>query len=694
MTYTLNDMARCKLRRVLWSIAFSISSWVNYVPYRQLFRACLLLFLVVTHAQADDPPAWMKAEWQTPMYAGETREFMRELVQYVMDHHLKKDEKSQQRGMIYEYSDVRRSGEFDQFVQGEALDTMHDGAWFAAALVNAARATGDEYYMDFLRRWTLPFYLKMLNNSDTLFSAKRNDARPTAPAWGKEWALQEGEKGFVPYYWDDRGSVSLERRRDKNPLAIAPSRDNLAGQPNPRFLLDGYSQGSSNHLAQDLGVMLETAWLLFKDSNRPEDKQLTRDLAEAAMNLQRCRMNHHGHIPMSDAPAGLAKGDAELMKHVPSQDSAALWKPDNHYARGMLVSKPGQRQALPGFSDDQQYRYYAGIAKHGGKLPRPLAFRTVYDAFTEPMLYRYYSDDAPVPAGINRFDLHGIYMKDGKLEDYRSERKGPAKMARPVGSRMGPQNMICCGWAIQLLREDPAIWESRYQSQFGDDLRVYVDDPVNNEASSTATFEPMPDRVFSLSDVKLSLRGTRSALRLSGECGGDRCTIKVFSEPDAKGSHASIELARGKAVEAVNDRGDKLVAAGTIDAKGDGFQFAIEIPYTVVKGQQSWMNGIEQGRYSVQVGDATRNFYLASPTEHVLKRLEHELAGGLRTWQAIFREKGYLPSGMGTNQDFDHFSDSGAYAHLLSAASQWLLCLEGKRDWEMHRVPDVANARK
>ncbi len=126
----------------------------------------------------------------------QTRAFMKELARYVFDNHLRQEVKSEQRGMIYEYFDLQRKGQFDQWVQGEALDTMHDGAWFAAALVNAYRATGDAYYKDFLTRWVLPFYCKMLNHSDTLFSARRNDARPGAHTFDKEHQLQTGEKGF------------------------------------------------------------------------------------------------------------------------------------------------------------------------------------------------------------------------------------------------------------------------------------------------------------------------------------------------------------------------------------------------------------------------------------------------------------------------------------------------------------------
>src|SRR5205807_10285489 len=122
-----------------------------------------------------------------------------------------------------------------------------------------------------------------------------------------------------------------------------------------------------------------------------------------------------------------------------------------------------------------QYRYYAGLAKHGGKLPRALAFRVIYDAYTEPLLYRAYSDDADVPAGINRFDLHPYYCKDGRPEDYRSDRKGPGGKPRPIGSRMGPQNMVCCGWALMALRTYPGIWEER-AGQFPGDVRVYLED--------------------------------------------------------------------------------------------------------------------------------------------------------------------------------------------------------------------------
>ncbi len=651
-----------------WQGVLAVCAWIGLSP--------------IVHG-ADKPAAeWTRADRQPPPTAEQTRTFMKRLLRYVEEHHLKKDDKSEQRGMVYEYFDTRRAGRFDCWVQGEALDTMHDGAWLAAALVNAYRATGDAAYKDFLVRWQLPFYCKMLNHSDHLFSAQRNDARPAAHRFNREHALQEGEKGFVPYWWDDGASISLERRHDKNPLGPFVCTDRLAGKSNPKFLLDGYSHGSSNHMAQDLGVMVELSWLLLREATEPAEKKLAAEVAEAAKNLHECRMRHHGHIPMCDAPAALAAGDAALMKFVPDQNIPAAARLDNHYYRALYAFKPGQRQAFPAFADDQEYRYYFGLARHGGMLPRPLAFKTIYDAYTEPLLYRSYSDDAEVPAGINRFDLHPYYAVDGRPTDYRSDRKGPSGKPRPIGSRLGPQNMVCCGWALQVLRAYPGIWEERYQREFPKELRVAIDDRPPASSLAVAPAARLP-----FGSAKLELLSTRNALHVTGQIKGDAVTLKLFSRPDGQGNHAVVMLHKDESSQIVNDRGEMLRNKTAIASVEDGFRFDVELPYGVVKGQKFWANGVEFGRYCMQIGDERRNFYLASPEKQVKARLVHELAGGLRTWEAIFDKMGYIPTGLDAGADWQYFSDSGGYAHLLSAAAQWLLVLDGKDDWEQHRIP-------
>jgi len=525
-----------------------------------------ILLLVPTSLSSADPdrnPAWSEAHKQPPMTAAETRDFIKRLAEFAVENHMKKAEASPQRGMIYEYFHVARRGQHDQFIQGEALDTMHDGAWFAIAMVNAFRATGDPYYKEVLTRWQLPFYLKMLNHSDELFTSERNDVRPGDDrGWrvSKEWLLQDREKGFVPYWWDDGGSVSLEMlgRKDKDEHLNFAGRNELAGQPNPKKLLHGYSHGSSNHLAQDLALMLQQSWLLLRESNDTRDRELTQQLAEAARNLQECRARHGApNIPAVRAALALSCGDEKMRAELRRETWESVATARSDYRRALFDYKKDQPASVPGFADDQQYNYYVEIARNGTLTP-PAAFRAIYDAFTLPMLYAAYSDDSPPPPGINVFDLHPYRFLNGKPADYRSQRKGPSGGPRPVGSRFGPQLMVVCGWGLQALKATPGLWTT---------------------ACSKIT---------------------------------------------------------------------------------------------------------------------TPNFFPTQDEAEVKAALEKQLGGGLRTWEAVFKAKGYIPTGMGAGNcgagmPWEALSDSGGYAHLISAASQWLLYLEGKKDWEVHAVPAPRN---
>lgn len=448
----------------------------------QLLRLCSFA------ADPDRDPAWSEACKAGALKADETKAFMKQLAQYVFEHHMKKAEGSPQRGMTYEYFHVTRAGQPDQFIQGEALDTMHDGAWFAVAMVNAARATGDPLYKDILTRWQLPFYLKMLNHSDELFDAARNDARPDDRTWqgNKEWLLQGREKGFVPYWWDDGGSVSLEMlgRKDKDEHVNFPSHNDLAGQPNPQKLLSGYSLGSSNHLAQDLGVMLQQSWLLLRGSADPADQKLTAEIVEAARNLQECRARHgQAGIPAVRAALALTSGDAMIRKSLPETTWKTAASARSDYRRALFDFKPDEQVSVPGFADNQAYLYYSGVAREG-TLAEPLAFLLTYDAFTLPKLYQIYSDDSPVPPGIGIFDLHPYKFVNGKPTDFRSQRKGPSGRPKPIGSRFGPQNMGVCGWALQALKAHPGLWDQAKEKIATPD---YL--PANSEAEVRTALE-------------------------------------------------------------------------------------------------------------------------------------------------------------------------------------------------------------
>jgi hypothetical protein len=624
--------------------------------------------------------AWATAHEQGALSAEETKAFMRALAEYVRDRHLKQAADSAQRGMVYEYLQVRRIGEFDQWIQGEALDTMHDGAWYAAAMTNAARATGDPFYKAFLTKRQLPFYLKMLNHSDRLFPSAENDAAPDAHRFPKTHRLIPGEKGFIPYWWDDGASVSLERRVKDQKLGAFECHDNLADKPNPKHLLDGYSLGMSNHMAQDIAVMLETAWLLLKDAEAEADRRLADETARAARHLHASRVRHHGRIPMCTAAAALANRDADLLRHVP--DPTKRWTPRNHYTDALYTFEQGRTYGTPVFSDDQQYDYYWGLARTGGRMAPALAFRVVYDAFTQPMLWRYFCDDVAVPPGINRGE-YGFHAADGALAYYHSDDRG----VRFLGSRLGPQNMICSGWALQILRARPGLWEQRYEEQFAGDVRVYVDDPP---PGATAP-KPVPAAEVALGPAALHLKSTRTHLLVSGKGEEGEVTLRIYGGPEPKGRHAAVTVRRDGTVRAVNHEGKDLVVqdASARPEGAKGVAFGFRLPYTVVKGQGVWANGIEHGRYALAVGDAVRTLYLASPEWQVAAHLERELGRGLTTWRAVFEHYGYIPTHFGRSDFWDHLSDSGGYAHLISAGAQWLLCLEGKRDWEDLAVPTV-----
>ncbi len=612
---------------------------------------CLVMSAGASAARAEEPARWTKEDCDA---------FMRELAQYIYDHHLKKDERSEQKGMIYEYFYVKQAGKVDQYIQGEGLDTMHDGAWFASALAHAYRATADAWYLDFLKKYQMPFYAKILNNSDVLFT-------DLAGAWsdGKAWPQPaKPERGFCPYWWDDGGSVSLDRRMRTSGF---PKTDRLLGKDNPDHKLDGYSHGTSNHMAQDLAVMLLQGWLMTRDPQ----------LAEAAKNLYDSRWRHFpGHIPVVTAAAGLTNNDEAILKHVPAPKP---FEPFGWSYRIIYNFKPGERYTTQGFTDDDEYIYFYTLARNR-TIDRETARRLIYLAVTNPLCIYYWHDVTPYRAGINRLDLQSLYAKDGKLEQYESGGKPLA-----MGSRMGPQSMVTAAWALQLLKTYPACWLERFPNEAVADVLAPMTEmtPAVDE-----TRDPVYGKAVEFPEGKLSFASDLRNLFIYGEVPqGEAATLTLFAGPAGQGTSATVAVTRRANMTALNDQGRELVFEGKINPSLQGFTFEVKIPYTIVKVQERWANGIEHGRLSVKVGDTVKNLYLLSTEQAVVARLERELDEGLANWRAIFREKGYIPTGMGpthwwAQSKWEDFSDSGGYAHLISAAAMYRMYLDGRKDWE------------
>jgi hypothetical protein len=143
-------------------------------------------------------------------------------------------------------------------------------------------------------------------------------------------------------------------------------------------------------------------------------------------------------------------------------------------------------------------------------------------------------------------------------------------------------------------------------------------------------------------------------------------------------------------VRVANHQGETLVYRE--DWEED--RFDVEIPYTLVKGQRTWLNAVEWGRMALSVGEERQWVVFSSSEARVKAALRRELAGGLRVWEAIFDAYGYLPSAIGAgpampNVSWDELSDAGLYAQLMRACAQWLNVLQGRRDWEQQRVPPL-----
>lgn len=642
---------------------------------RKIPAIILFLCLAVLPCIADEPLALSKDE---------VRSFMKKLATFVAEKHMRTSRDSMQHGMTYEYRDMRREKSPGCFVQGEALDTMHDGAWFGAAMVNASLATGDPLYRDLLEKNVLPFYCRMLNHSDKIFSNKLNHARPSAQqTWSgqKEWLLQDGEKGFVPYWWDDGGSVSLERQRDKNQLPAFPSFDQFVKdeKPNPEFVLSGYSLGSSNHLAQDLGVLLQLSWLYYREYKGMDGDCFRSELSDAAQNLQASRMRHHGHIPMCDAPAALVLSDPAFMRLVPDASALGPALLNNHYRQALEAAVSEKKYPTPAFADDQQYKYYAALARHG-KLPKATAFKLVYDALTEPRLYHYYSDDAKVAAGMNRFDLHPINFTNGRPADYRSDKKGPLGKPRPMGSRFGPQNMIQCALALQAFAQFPDLWDSSIDALFKGIPRVNIHDPLVDPEKNVPVKIKLGSHDLYLEASQYSL-GIKVILPVAMK----KITIMQANDPKRHGCDLIIKE-DGK-LEARNFEGTSLKGKFSATLEGNNRVIVCVIPTTIDKSQAPWMNSIELEKYTIKMGEEQVEFILASRQVDVVKWLEREIAGGILNWRGIFATKGFIPTGIETGADWDHYSDTGGYAHLISACAQYLNHLDGKKDWEVLRLP-------
>lgn len=91
------------------------------------------------------------------------------------------------------------------------------------------------------------------------------------------------------------------------------------------------------------------------------------------------------------------------------------------------------------------------------------------------------------------------------------------------------------------------------------------------------------------------------------------------------------------------------------------------------------------GRHSIK-GNHTKCGILTSAGARDKNEPAAEVPKQHRSGVKFFRRTAFSPP---HGFVWDELSDTGGYAHLISAACQWLLYLEGKNDWAVHQVPGI-----
>jgi hypothetical protein len=348
-----------------------------------------------------------------PWTHAELRSFARDLGEYVAVHHIRRDPKSPQDGMVCKWYRPRDG----RWVVDTRRNMLSDGAWFADALCLYYRATREPWALGVLRKYPLPFYERVLTGSDQLFGVS---------------------KGICPLWWDDGAAVT---------------RDGAAatGFAKPPRM-------TSNALALDLAAMLMSAGLLCRDA----------EVAEAATCLLRGERDYYDDpnvpLPLGVAVAMLANDEMLQSRCLPLIPWQNYDGPAGALAEALTSSHAHNvAAALEGAM--LNYRMHV-LAQPLQPLGADFAKSFVAAVYTSLRLADLWHDNGPRQPGLTPFDDPALTVGE-KLTFHRSD-----KPALPSGSRHGP--MLLCGAAIalQLMEAFPAAWENWYRQQHAADARV------------------------------------------------------------------------------------------------------------------------------------------------------------------------------------------------------------------------------
>ncbi len=638
-------------------------------------RLILSLFLVASlrSAAAEDKLLLVN---HPPIASEQNKAFIREMAAFVERLHLQKDQ-SPQRGTIHEYVVMKRlkgdqlpetnPGQWGQWVQPVGGDTVHAAMYYSIAMLHASRALDEPRYRQFVTDYPLPWMHKMITQSDTLFPVQKGTKRS-----GLTLTIDQPLKGYVPFWWDEGQVVCILPEKFKQFFEVVGEVTEEENKPGSVYRFKGYTKAVSQHMAQDIAMMLTETWWNTHD---PRCVEAARDLAHFYEVATPWRM------PVVIGLDAVTRRDAAAIKKiavenpVPESSTFAF-----HIMYSSCLGKSPEAPLItPGFHDSEQFSFYVDLMRNGTQPTEAGALALIATAYLDPLLIQSWADAAPLPNGVNRFERvpKQTTWSNGAPVQYRSE------SPQPFGVRSGPQQLVHAALALQAMKQFPTAWTDVRQKKHPTDWLV----PVHPEGSAK---QDVWSAQWSTAAGKLELNSKRHSLDLRGESTKPELTLQISGRPDAGNPFAKIFLKQDGSISAVDHDNKPVKFTGKVTATAGGFTFALNIPYTANKGQGPWVNGIDHGRYLVDFGGEQRVAYLLTAQEEVVAWLENFVGTSLANFQAIFKAKGFLPFVIrdgnrgyewGNAGPGDEISHLYGYAFLISAASQYQLYLDGKTYW-------------
>jgi hypothetical protein len=231
---------------------------------------------------------------------------------------------------------------------------------------------------------------------------------------------------------------------------------------------------------------------------------------------------------------------------------------------------------------------------------------------------------------------------------------------------------------------DRALWPPRtpFFAAFAEKRRTrlpaFLDDPQGKYTATVIAKHVGPGV------AKQTTQMTYDCIRLADMWYGERRRPRGLSVADANKPGHQVWIVDGRFQQHAGE--DPAVLVGSRMGAQTLFMAAVSLQL-LDAFSDSWREYFADQR---KKGDVELGIWDEPPLETVRARLREELDEGLRFWQDQFHTIGFLrpdwPIGGVKPHEYylgDQLSETGGYAHVIAAAAEYLLIMDGKRDWEV-----------